>query len=170
MRNEENCPRNERKLLAIWRYSNSDIPILKQRIIDACCKKKKKEYYSAFIGWEPQKNEIIVFISYAYADLLLYKDFNCVFKYNAPENYALCDLKLTQSLFEGWFPCDGIDHGHKHIIVLTASDSIPGMLLTLPQMSVPETNWNWNPDEVVGICNVDDIEDIIYSYKKNTKP
>jgi hypothetical protein len=39
------------------------------------------------------------------------------------------------------------------------------MLLTLPEMSVPETNWNWNPDEVVGICNVDDIEAIINSHK-----
>ena len=54
---------------------------------------------------------------YAYADIPIGRRYDCVFHRNGgPAIRTNC--RIVHAIFEGWYPTEQVEHGHKHIVFL----------------------------------------------------
>lgn len=141
------------------RFGTEAIDIWKRECRSRCAKKEKTEAYYKYLDWKANGNEVALFSLYAYADLNIPKNFSCIFDYRNPEIYIQTKLTITQSIWEGWFPLNSIDHGHKHLIVGNFENEIPDLIYELHEekakfSSVPKNSL------MLGICQIEDYEKI----------
>lgn len=167
MRNEENCKPSERSLQAVMRLSDQAIRAWKTEVKNRC--KEKDERYDRFIDWERQENEVAVFTMYAYADFSVPKKFDCIYPYDDPGRYIQTAFELTQSIWEGWYPINTIEDGHKHLCILAFEGPVPDMIGRLYCETGKSPGWTWDPRKVLGLCQVADIQSIIDRRDKETK-
>jgi hypothetical protein len=161
----ELCDPSERFLKAIMIFSDKKIESQKNEIIQICKDKEKDIAYEKFINWTRQENEVAIFTTYAYADFSIPKEFDCIFNISNPEIYITNKFTLTQSIFEGWIPIDFIDHGHKHLCVLTFENQIPEILNQLHYETENYSTWVINTKEGLGICRLSDLQSITDAIK-----
>lgn len=150
-------------------FSDRTIKAWKEETVKRCNDKEKNVAYERFLNWTRQENEIAVFTTYAYADFDIPKKFNCIFHYDNPELYIQTNYTLTQSIFEGWYPTNFIDHGHKHLCILTFENSVPDVFNRMHYETEKYSAWTWDDKNVLGLCQMEDIQNIIGRRHKETK-
>jgi len=160
MLKEELCTASERYLLATMIFSDKNSQCMESRSNPTSQKQRKNIAYEKFIKLERQENEIAVFTSYAYADFSIPKSFDCIFSYSNPEVYVQTKFSLTQSIWEAYYPIDYIDHGHKHLCILTFDSEIPEIFKTLHYETGKYSSWQWNERKVLGLCQINDLQSI----------
>ena len=130
MRNEADCKPQERFLFTDELFSDESIAIWKGECISRVQSRnlEKGAAYERFINWNKSKNEVALFTLYAYADLKIPKQFDCIFDLRNPSNFALTRFTLIQSIYEGWYPIDSIEDGHKHLCVFEFDEKLPDIL------------------------------------------
>jgi len=136
------------------RFGIEAIDIWKRECRSRCAKKEKTEAYHKYLDWKPIENEVALFSLYAYADLNIPKTFSCIFNYRKPEEHIQTKLTITQSIWEGWFPLNTIDHGHKHLIIANFEKEVPEIIFELHEekekfSSVPKESL------LLGICQIE---------------
>ena|SRR6478672_2344326 len=158
MRTEEECPKVSRFLFADAYLSDQAIKACKNAIIKRFENREKDEHYLDFIAWERGTNEIAVFTLYAYADLEVPKEFDCVFNFDDPFDFVNEKFVLTKSAYEGWLPSKTIDDGHKHLVILTFKNEIPDIFFKLHKQNAISDG----PDNCfrLGICNMENFPKI----------
>jgi hypothetical protein len=168
MQPEAQAAPETRYLFADTMYADAAIRVLQSDYRRNCNEKQKGEAYYRFINWVRKPNEVFVYTLYAYADLDLPKKFNCIFYCDNPRYYVLTDYQLTQSVLNGWFPYDGIGHGHKHICVFSFEGEVPGILNLLYQ----ENGQFTDPPKsrhLLGFCDVRDLPAITARKEKDAQ-
>ncbi|MEO1033259.1 MAG: hypothetical protein AAFX55_17780 [Bacteroidota bacterium] len=165
MRTEEECQPTQRFLFSDELLSEQAIYELRNEVIKRFEKREKDSHYDKFINWTKKENEVVIFTLYAYADFETPKTFDCLFDLNHPNDYINCNFKLTQSLYEGFYPTGIIDHGHKHMCVFEFENGIPEIIKKLHmakglKYDVPKNSFQ------LGICNSVDFG-LIKEYRQN---
>lgn len=150
---------SQRFLQTDCRFGKEAIEIWQRESRSRCAKKEKDEAYFRYLDWNKSENEIALFTYYAYADFEIPKEFSCVFDYRNPERFCESKMKLTQSIWEGWYPVNYIDHGHKHLTIFKFEEEIPSLIFELHQekqkfSSVPKNSL------MLGICQIEDYKTI----------
>lgn len=132
---EAACPASGRYLYADELYANSTLKIMQADCIRRYQKWEKDAAYNTFVHWARQANEAAVFTWRAYADLVLPKRFDCIFYVDNPQEHLLVSYTLSQSVIDlgGGLPIGRIEHGYKHICVLTFEQAVPAILHLLHQ-------------------------------------
>jgi len=163
----------QRFLQANCRFGQEAIDIWHRECRLRCRKKEKSKAYFTYLNWKESKYEIALFTLYAYADLEMPKGFSCIFDFRNPERYSETKMKLTQSIWEAWFPINSISHGHKHLAIFSFEEEIPELIFELHQekekfSSVPKDSL------ILGICQIEDYNKIkeyliMHSIKKKAK-
>jgi len=169
MLKEELCKPSEKFLQAVIVFSDKTIKAWKEETVKRCEDKEKGIAYEKFLNWTRQENEIAVFTTYAYADFAIPKKFDCIFTNANAEVYVQAKFELTQSIFEGWYPSDFIEHGHKHLCILTFENQIPDIIKKLHYETEKYSNWVWDASKVLGLCQTTDIQSIIDRQLKEIK-
>lgn len=124
MENEENYSQTERYLFSDTYLSDKGIELSQNAIIKRFTDRDKNEFYQNYISWKRKENEIIVFALYAYANLTLNQEFDCIFNYDNPDEFIFEKFTIIQSIYEGWIPTDTIYIGHKHLLVFSFENKI----------------------------------------------
>ena len=161
MQTEEECKPQNRFLFTDIIFSDEKIEIWKGECVSRVNSKKleKSEAFNKFVNWEKSDKEIALFTLYAYADFKIPKLFNCIFELNNPDNVIFTNFHLTQSIYEGWYPINNIEDGHKHLCVFDFEDEIPQIINML---HIGKGKFSDVPKDAVtlGICNQSDFEEI----------
>ena len=129
MRTEAESPADARYLYTDEFYSDTALKVMQADCVHRYQHWGKDAAYSTFVHWARQPNEVAVFTWHAYADLALPKQFNCIFHVDNPREFLLISYTLTQSiiLLGGGLPIGRIEHGHKHICVITFAQEVPAI-------------------------------------------
>ncbi len=161
MRSEQECKPQERYLFAEEIFSDESVAIWQRECISRAESRKmdKGDSYEKFINWKRQNNEIALFTLYAYADFTIPKRFNCIFDLDNPKRFVITNFVLTQSIYEGWFPIDSIEHGHKHTCIFEFKELIPEII---KELHVATGKFSNVPKKTLrlGICQENDFEEI----------
>lgn len=116
------------------------------------------ELYEKFIDWQPGNNELLLMTLYAYADVRLPVSYDVLFNLNNVSQYENVNCIILQSVFNGWFPIDKIEHGHKHACV-TKFAHIPQLI---QQAAIIENVTDLNNSETkLGLCSANDFPHIV---------
>lgn len=157
---EDKCHLANRFLYAETFLSDKTIKKWQKRAIQRCLDKKKMEIpYQQFINWRRQQNEVAVFTSYAYADFSIPKKYNCIFDFSNPEKYTQISYTISQSIWEGWFPVDFIEGGHKHLCILQFDQNPAELFIQLAE----EEEYIKNPRirNPLGLCEYNTLNALI---------
>lgn len=160
MRTEEQCESKEKYLFADELWSDETIAIWQNECVKRYKNRDDKgEEYERYINWKRKDNEVALFTWYAYADIQLPKQFDCIFEIKNPSNFIVTKFTLVQAIWEAWFPLASIAHGHKHLCIFEFEDEIPQLLKKLP---VAKNMFSSIPKGAltVGICRMEDYEEI----------
>jgi hypothetical protein len=164
---ESNSDPAHRYLLCNYYFSKSNIEKIKADVRRFMIDRNKDNLYYAFIEWKKKPNEIIVLTMYAYADMLLPKQYDILFQIDNPDNYIIGSFVINQAIFNGLSPVSQIDHGHKHIVVIEFPEKIPEIFNLLPAF---EEKFESNTPEL-GFCSQVNFESIkkLLTHKNNSK-
>jgi hypothetical protein len=161
MRSEQECKPKERYLFTDELFSDESITIWQGECISRVKSRNmdKGECYDKFISWKRKDNEVALFTLYAYADFKIPKQFDCIFDLDNPARFELTDMVLTQSIYEGWYPIDSIEDGHKHLCIFEfknkVSELVRGLHVATGKFSkIPKSTLR------LGICQSEDFEEI----------
>jgi len=159
MQTEAQCPPTSRFLLADELLTDRAI-----RLIQAECVRRNRGRdatvaYQQFASWVRQANQVVLFTLYAYADIALPRKYDCLFNYNNPAQFVRAAYEVTHSIWEGWLPLDQVEHGHKHICVLTFTDQVPDIVHSLYQEDGDFAH-PWFHELKVGLCDFGDFDAI----------
>ncbi|MEJ1239336.1 hypothetical protein WBG78_14460 [Chryseolinea sp. T2] len=160
MRNEEACRPRERFLFTDELMSDEVVTKIKE----ACkrtdqAKVLNKSAHARFINWSRTEKEVCLFTLYAYADIMLPKQFDCIFKLDNPSVFINTKFQLTQSIYEGKYPIETIEDGHKHLCIFEFEDNVPDILNEL----YVGTKFYDTPSKdalTLGICQANDFAEI----------
>ncbi|MES2773718.1 MAG: hypothetical protein V4722_06015 [Bacteroidota bacterium] len=169
MLKEDLCRPSEKFLQAIFILSDKTITAFKAETVRRCKDKEKGIAYERFLNWTHPEKELAVFTTYAYADFDIPKQFDCIFNYDNAAIYSHTKFTLTQSIYEGWYPLDSIEHGHKHLCILTFEYEIPDILKRLPYETEKHITYKWDEKKVLGLCQMADIQSIIDKQHKDAE-
>ncbi len=139
------------------RFSSTAIDIWKQETQIRC--KAKDAYYNNYMNWQQGDNEMALFTYYAYADLSIPKKFDCLFDYKNPDRYVESNMILKHAIWEGWFPINAMEHGHKHLAIFEFEATIPEIIFELYKEN---NKYAQIPDNALclGICELANYEAI----------
>lgn len=149
----------ERFLFADEYISERSISFWQKEAVKRRRDKEKDEAYERFINWKKQANEIAVITLYSYADFRVPRKFDVVFDFGRPDEFIQANYQLTQSVWEGWYPVNFIDRGHKHICVFSFDDKIPDLLFKMKQRDGLNEQDGDNFKKL-GFCNMRDYDSI----------
>ncbi len=161
MRREEDCEPEGKYLIADRIISNNLLESLKKEASSRFEPHKlgNDKEYELYINWNKGDNEIVLFTWYAYADFKIPKKFDCIFELDNPDNFIIADFRLTQSIYEFYYPIDSIEHGHKHICVFKFKNNIPEIIDRLYVANLNSTTPQDNSMKL-GFCQSADFEAI----------
>ncbi|HEX8329161.1 MAG TPA: hypothetical protein VF629_16630 [Hymenobacter sp.] len=167
MLSETACPAYARYLYTDEYYTNDAIKTFQADCTRQHQGRKKGDGYERFVNWTRQGNELLIFTGRAYADLIVPKKFNGIFRLASPREYQLVNFELTQSilLLGGLHPFNSIELGHKHLCVLTFEEEVPALFGRLHKEDgsyrAPIEN-----REQLGFCNARDLPAITERLEK----
>lgn len=159
MQTEAECPPNDKFLLADELLTDRAIRFIQAECVRRNRGREATTAYQQFAGWVRQANQVALFTLYAYADLALPKKYDCLFNYDDPAQFVRVAYELTHSIWEGWLPLDQIEHGHKHICVLTFPDQISDIVHLLYQEDGDFTSQLFHKFKM-GLCDFTDFDAI----------
>lgn len=135
MQTETACPAYARYLYTDEYYSNDALKTLQADCVRQHQNRRNSIAYERFVKWTRQANELIIFTGNAYADLVVPKRFDCIFLLANPREYILVGYEITQSilLLGGLHTFNSVEHGHKHLCVLTFEQEVPAIFERLHQ-------------------------------------
>lgn len=148
MLTESSADPAHRYLLCIYYFPEHMINRIKADVKQFMANRKKDDLYHAFMEWKKKDNELVVLTRYAYADILLPKQFDIAFQIDNPNNNATGSFVITQAIINGWTSVSQIDHGHKHIVVIEFPGTIPKIFSLLHPFD--ETMPRNKPE--IGLC------------------
>lgn len=151
-------------------FSNVSVARLRETVISRWQEKYDayKPAFEQFLQWKPADNEVVVFTMYAYADIELPKQFDCIFELENPTNVVQADLTIPLAVYEGWLPMLGIEHGCKHACILRFKHQVPSLLDLLPEEEQHRHNYRLKP-KMLGICNYQNYEEIAREFQRQLK-
>lgn len=168
MRSEAQCPPCARYLFADELYTDSTL-----RLLQADCRRwyqnrAKSAAYDTFVQWTRQANEVAVFTQYAYADLVLPKQFDCLFHFHNPQQHQLVRYELTQSALSlgGFHHLHSVEHGHKHLCVFRFEQEIPVVFQLLPVLGDNPVAAPPLGAFKLGFCQATDLPAIIEEHER----
>ena len=155
---EEECKPQDKYLFTDERWSDESMIIWQKKCVESFVDKEKSKEYEKFINWKCRSNEIALFL-YTYADFEIPKQFDCIFELKNPSNFIVTKFNLTQSIIEGFYPSDSIQHGYKHLCIFEFEEEIPAIL---DKLHIVKNEFSFFPKGVLtlGICQVKDFEEI----------
>ena len=159
MRDEKDCSPEEKFLFSDELFSDESIEIWKNESKKRLKEEHKGELFDKFINWKRKENEVALFTLYAYADFKIPKNYDCIFNFNNPSEFIISPFELTQCLYEGFFPTDSIEDGHKHTCIFKFENEVPQILKKLhiakgKFSDVPKNSF------IIGICDSNDFSEI----------
>lgn len=162
MKTTQDIPVHQRYLVAIQLMSADAIQRCKeatQRLLDRMAINSPSQPSTQvleFLNWEPQQNQFALLTSYAYADLQIPCQFDCLFDVRDPHNSESCELTIIQSVFEGYYPIKGIEHGHKHLLICRSENgTLPHLIQKL--LVATDLGYEATPNSFrMGICLLSD--------------
>ncbi len=159
MRNEESCKSNEKYLFTSVILSDESIDIFQNESNRRLKNEPKGELFEKFNSWVKKENEVALLTLYAYADFKIPKSFDCIFDLDNPDCFLMTQIKLTQSIWEGWVPIDSIEDGHKHICIFEFENGIPKII---NKLYISKGKYLDSPNKSfrLGICNSTDFNSI----------
>lgn len=166
MLKEELVNSSERFLQAFSICSDAVVNAWKGETLKRCWNKEKDTAYKTFINWRRRKNEVAILITYAYADFSIPKQFDCIFNYAEPYKYIQTAFILKQSIWNGWYPINCIEHGHNHICIFEFENGPPPIINNLYIEKQKYSTWRWDEKKVLGFCQSTDIKNIIERRQK----
>jgi hypothetical protein len=85
--------------------------------------------------------------------------FDCIFRLDNPSDFVKTKFQLTQSIYEGKYPIETIEHGHKHLCVFQFEREIP---IVLNERYIGTGFYDSPPNEALtlGICESTDFKEI----------
>jgi hypothetical protein len=133
MLSETDCPPEGRYLQSDEYYSDDALKVLQADCVRQHLNQAKNDAYEQFVNWTRQANELLVLTWNAYADLVVPHQFDCIFRLADPREYVLVNYELTQAILNlgGLHPIHTVEHGHKHLFVLTFQQEVPAIFLRL---------------------------------------
>lgn len=131
MRSEQDCKPQERYLFTEAMFSEATMAIWQGECINRLRNKDKDAAYYRFTNWVKAENEIALFTMYAYADFAIPKRFDFVFDLDNPSDFTITPFTLTQSIYEGWYPIEYVEDGHKHLCIFEFEKAIPHLIQRL---------------------------------------
>jgi len=155
MQKEEDCNPQERYLFTDHYYSDKTINDIKKSLRKNNPRNQNDEFFFKFDSWKRKKNELLIYTSFAYADIKIPRRFNCIFDLNNPINSYMGNYEITQVIWNGWFPIDLIAQGHKHLCVMRFEDEIPQIVKNLDRVEDLSTYKRGN-HYVIGFCDQKD--------------
>lgn len=119
----------------------------------------KNAAYYRFVNWIKRNKEVALFTMYAYADFGIPKKFDCVFDLDNPSCFTVTPFTLNQSIYEGWYPVEYVEHGHKHLCVFEFEEAIPQLI---QRMHVTKGKFYDVPSQSlrIGLCQSTDFSAI----------
>jgi hypothetical protein len=167
---ETKCPSEARYLQSDEYYSVEALKTFQADCMRQYQSKQKSGAYERFLNWECQTNELLIFTWKAYADLVVPRQFDCVFLLTNPKEYITVSYELTQSILSlgGLHPINSVEHGHKHFCVLTFEQEVPAIFRRLHR----EDGCYCTPlagREQLGLCMVRDLPAITERLEKVAK-
>lgn len=116
-------------------YSDEALRTFQSDCVRQYQNREKGEAYERFVNWTQQANELPIFTGNAYADLVVPKRFDCIFRLANPREYVLEIYELSQSvlLLGGLHTFNSVEHGHKHLCVLAFAQEVPAIFRRLHQ-------------------------------------
>lgn len=134
---ESKCPIDQRFLFTQIRLSDEQILLWQTGTKEFCIPRNldKSEAYHQFVNWKKTPNEIALYLYGAYANLDIPKKFTCLFDYNNPSRFIKVKMNLTQSIFDGRFPIDCIESGHKHLGIFEFKTIIPEIIFEMFELT-----------------------------------
>ena len=127
---------------------------------------ENKDLLSKYINWKRKSHEVALLTLYAFDNLEIPIKFNCLFNYYNPKEYTISELTVTQSIFEGFYPINTIDIGHKHILICKFEEGkIPSIINQL-QISNDKFSGISLKRFKIGICDLADFD--LISQRINT--
>jgi hypothetical protein len=161
MRKEEDCKARERFLFTDELMSDELVNGIKAALVrtDKGKNTHNAQAYEKFKTWTRSEKEVCLFTLYAYADLKLPKPFDCIFRLDNPSDVIYTKFQLTQSLYEGKYPSETIENGHKHLCVFEFETEMPSIL---HELYVGSKFYDSPPNGALklGICQSTDFEEI----------
>jgi hypothetical protein len=159
MRTEAECPPEARYLYTDELYSDQALHLMQADCVRRYRPWSQDAAYHNFVNWTRQANEAVVFTWHAYADLVLPKQFDCLFHVDSPEKHLLVRYALTQSVINlaGGLPIGRLEHGHKHICVLTFEQEVPAVFQLLHQLAGRTTPEPPGNSFKLGFCQASDL-------------
>jgi len=116
------------------------------------CEKVFKEL-SSKIG----PNRVCPFVSFAYADLPIGKEFEIIYSCSEPSKYTETSVRLTAVTQQLAFESDGIPHGWKTICIFEFLSGVPEIISGLP---IVQGWYVSDTKEHVCICNKESFDAI----------
>lgn len=171
MQTEAECPANTRYLYADELYTDSALQLLQADCIRRYQKWEKNAAYETFVQWKRQASEAVVFTWHAYADLVLPKQLDCIFHVDNPQEHLLVSYTLTQSIISlgGGLPISSVEHGHKHICVLTFEQEVPAMFQLLHRLEGTASTVSLRDAFKLGFCQAADLPAITAAHERITQ-
>ncbi len=168
MQTEAQCPAGARYLYTDEFYSDAALRAMQADCVHRYQPWGKDAAYSTFVHWTRQANELAVFTWPAYADLALPKAFDCLFHVDNPREHLLVHYELTQSIINlaGGLPINRLEHGHKHIAILTFAQEVPAVFQLLHKS---EGKFSTEPPKGafrLGFCQAADLPAIIVEHER----
>lgn len=146
----------DRYLVCEYLISDKGIILLKDQVKKVMHLREKDNNYFEFLEWKKKESELALYTSYAYCDLNLPKTFDTIFEIGNPEMFLNVDFSINISIVNGWLPFPQIEHGHKHVLIVSFSDPIPVIFKSLNVFE--GNNSKTNSKLQLGFCDKKDFE------------
>lgn len=117
----------------------------------------------SFLNRKKSPNEIAVYTTYAYADFSIPRHYDILFDRDDVDNFVEAPFSLQYSIFNVasvLYLTQTIDHGHKHICILSFENEVPAILKQL--IDIVSINKDY---KTIGLCQKVDFEAIRQSLK-----
>jgi hypothetical protein len=167
MLSETACPAYARYLYTDEYYTDEALKTFQADCARQHQGRKKGNDCERFVTWKRQPNELLIYTGRAYADLIVPKKFNCIFRLASPREYQLVTVELTQSilLLGGLHPFNSVEDGHKHLCVLTFEEEVPALFGRLHKEDGSYCTPIENREQL-GFCNARDLPAITERLEK----
>ncbi len=149
MRSEADTPVEQRFLMVLGRLSEGMVRQLEEEEMPLWLERARgRGEDSNLAPWErfskrDRSQDHAFYTLYAYADIPLGRRYDCVFQRDGgPAIRVSC--RVDHAVFEGGFPTDQVEHGHKHVVFLSFDGPLPKCIPTFQRWEeVGQDDWQF---------------------------
>ena len=164
MKTEAQTHPSDRYLLCSHSLSDKTLERVKDDVKSFLINRQRDDLFHQFMNWQKKRNEIAVLTMYAFADILLPKQFDIVFQIDNLSNYVNINYTIRQAIINGWTSTAEIGYGHKHVLILKFENSVPDIFNLLSDFNEAQ---QYKTNKELGFCAKSDFE--LIKEKLNSK-